>query len=111
MDWPLKDLNNVSSTPNDILIILNDNNMSIDLSVGGMKEYLLSLNTNETYNAVRFKARIGYRAKIGFIKEDRRKGLIRLTNAIKSAISHQQNMLKAWISANTLDRSMVITRS
>ena len=33
-------LNNVSSTPNDMLIILNDNNMSIDRSVGGMKQFL-----------------------------------------------------------------------
>ena len=49
-------LNNVSSSPNDLLIILNDNNMSIDRSVGGMKQYLLNLNTNETYNRVRFKA-------------------------------------------------------
>ena len=39
-------LNNVSSTPNDMLIILNDNNMSIDRSVGGMEQYLLNLDTN-----------------------------------------------------------------
>ena len=44
-------LNNVSSSPNNLLIILNDNNMSIDRSVGGMKQYLLGLNTNKTYNA------------------------------------------------------------
>lgn len=86
-------LNNVSSSPNDMLIILNDNNMSIDLSVGGMKEYLLGLNTNETYNAVRFKVSQWMRDK-GLLKEDRRKGLIRLTNAIKSAISHQQNIFE-----------------
>ena len=86
-------LNNVSSSPNDMLIILNDNNMSIDLSVGGMKEYLLGLNTNETYNSVRFKVSQWMRAK-GLLKEDRRKGLIRLTNAIKSAISHQQNIFE-----------------
>ncbi|MBR4602626.1 MAG: 1-deoxy-D-xylulose-5-phosphate synthase, partial [Prevotella sp.] len=48
-------LNNVSSSPNNLLIILNDNNMSIDRSVGGMKQLLLSLNTNETYNRWRFK--------------------------------------------------------
>ena len=83
----------VSSSPNDMLIILNDNNMSIDLSVGGMKEYLLGLNTNETYNSVRFKVSQWMRAK-GLLKEDRRKGLIRLTNAIKSAISHQQNIFE-----------------
>ena len=86
-------LNNVSSSPNDMLIILNDNNMSIDLSVGGMKQYLLGLNTNETYNTLRFKASQWLRSK-GMLKEDRRKGLIRLTNAIKSAISHQQNVFE-----------------
>ncbi len=86
-------LNNVSSSPNDMLIILNDNNMSIDLSVGGMKQYLLGMNTNETYNALRFKASHWLSSK-GLLKEDRRKGLIRLTNAIKSAISHQQNIFE-----------------
>ena len=40
-------LNNVSSTPNDMLIILNDNDMSIDRAVGGMEKYLLNLDTNE----------------------------------------------------------------
>ena len=86
-------LNNVSSSPNDMLIVLNDNNMSIDLSVGGMKQYLLGLNTNETYNALRFKVSQWLRAK-GMLQEDRRKGLIRLTNAIKSAISQQQNIFE-----------------
>ncbi|MCD8210581.1 MAG: thiamine pyrophosphate-dependent enzyme, partial [Prevotella sp.] len=48
-------LNNVSTTPNDMLIILNDNNMSIDRSVGGLKQALLKLNTGKTYNQIRFK--------------------------------------------------------
>ena len=86
-------LNNASSSPNDLLIILNDNNMSIDISVGGMKQYLLGLSTNETYNAVRFKVSQWMRSK-GMLKEERRNGLIRLTNAIKSAISHQQNIFE-----------------
>ena len=86
-------LNNVSSSPNDMLIILNDNNMSIDLSVGGMKQYLLGLNTNETYNAIRFKVTRWLSSK-GLLKEDRKNGLIRLTNALKSAISHQQNIFE-----------------
>ena len=86
-------LNNVSSTPNDMLIILNDNNMSIDRAVGGMQEYLLSLSTNETYNALRFKAS-RWLHKYGLMSEGRRKGLIRLSNAIKSAISHQQNVFE-----------------
>ncbi|MBR1687245.1 MAG: 1-deoxy-D-xylulose-5-phosphate synthase [Prevotella sp.] len=86
-------LNNASATPNDMLIILNDNNMSIDRSVGGMKQYLLSLNTNETYNALRFKVSQWMHRK-GMLEEDRRKGLIRLSNAVKSAISHQQNIFE-----------------
>ena len=86
-------LNNVSSSPNDLLIILNDNNMSIDLSVGGMKQYLLNLSTNETYNAIRFKASRWMNRK-GMLGEERRKGLIRLSNALKSAISHQQNIFE-----------------
>ena len=86
-------LNNVSSSDNDILIILNDNNMSIDRAVGGMQEYLLSLSTNETYNALRFKAS-RWLHRIGLLEDDRRKGLIRLSNAVKSAISHQQNVFE-----------------
>ena len=84
-------LNNVSSSPNDLLIILNDNNMSIDSSVGGMKQYLLNLNTTKTYNALRFKASKWLSNK-GMLGDDRRKGIIRLSNAMKSAISHQQNI-------------------
>ena len=86
-------LNNVSSSPNDLLIILNDNNMSIDRSVGGMKEYLIHLNTNETYNKLRFKAYRWLNRK-GYLGEERRKGIIRLSNALKSAISHQQNIFE-----------------
>jgi 1-deoxy-D-xylulose-5-phosphate synthase len=86
-------LNNVSTTDNDILIILNDNNMSIDRAVGGMQEYLLSLSTNETYNALRFKV-TSWLHKRGLFEDDRRRGLIRLTNAFKSAISHQQNVFE-----------------
>ncbi len=86
-------LNNAASMPNDLLIVLNDNNMSIDRAVGGMQEYLLSLNTNETYNALRFKLSHWLHRK-GLLEEDRRKGLIRLSNAVKSAISHQQNVFE-----------------
>lgn len=86
-------LNNASSTRNDMLIILNDNNMSIDRSVGGMKQYLLGLSTNETYNAMRFKLSQWLHSK-GYLEEDRKNGLIRLGNALKSAISHQQNIFE-----------------
>ena len=86
-------LNNVSTTPNDMLIVLNDNNMSIDRSVGGLKQALLKLNTNETYNRMRFKASRWLNSK-GYLNDDRRKGILRLNNALKSAISHQQNIFE-----------------
>ena len=86
-------LNNVSTTPNDMIIILNDNNMSIDRSVGGMKQYLLRLNTNETYNKLRYKAAKWLHSN-GMLDDNRRKGIIRLSNALKSAISHQQNIFE-----------------
>lgn len=86
-------LNNVSSQPNDLLIILNDNDMSIDRAVGGMEQYLLNLDTNETYNRLRFKASQWLHAK-GLLNEDRRKGLLRFNNALKSALAHQQNIFE-----------------
>ena len=86
-------LNNVSSSPNDLLIILNDNDMSIDRSVGGMKEYLLRLSTNKTYNSLRYKAS-KWLIEQGVLTEGRKKGLIRLANAVKSAISEQQNIFE-----------------
>jgi 1-deoxy-D-xylulose-5-phosphate synthase len=65
--------------------------MSIDRSVGGMKQYLLNLSTNETYNCIKFKTARWFN-RHGLLNDDRKKGLIRLTNAMKSAISHQQNI-------------------
>ena len=86
-------LNNVSSTPNDMLIILNDNDMSIDRAVGGMEKYLLQLDTNETYNKIRFKASQWLHSK-GILNNNRKNGIIRLNNAFKSVLSHQQNIFE-----------------
>ena len=86
-------LNNVSSSPNDLLIVLNDNDMSIDRAVGGMEKYLLNLDTNATYNRLRDKASTWLHS-MGYLNDDRRKGIIRLNNALKSALSHQQNVFE-----------------
>lgn len=86
-------LNNASSTPNDILIILNDNNMSIDRSVGGMKHYLHQLHTSGWYNHARFM--ISQKLyNWGWLNDDRRKKLIRFNNSLKSLISNQQNVFE-----------------
>lgn len=86
-------LNNVSSSPNNLLIVLNDNDMSIDRAVGGMEKYLLNLDTNATYNRLRDKAS-KWLHSMGYLNDDRRKGIIRLNNALKSALSHQQNVFE-----------------
>lgn len=86
-------LNNVSSTPNDMLIILNDNDMSIDRAVGGMEKYLLQLDTNETYNSLRFRAS-KWLDRNGYLSDKRKKSILRFNNALKSALSHQQNIFE-----------------
>lgn len=86
-------INNTASTPNDMLIVLNDNNMSIDRSVGGMRKYLLQLTTNTTYNNIRYrvsKKLFGW----GILNEKRRRGLIRFSNSLKSVLSRQKNIFE-----------------
>ena len=86
-------INNTASTPNDMLIVLNDNNMSIDRSVGGMRTYLLRLTTNTTYNNIRYKISqklFGW----GILTEKRRRGLIRLSNSLKSVLARQKNIFE-----------------
>lgn len=86
-------LNNASSTPNNLLIILNDNNMAIDRSVGGMKQYLLNLQMSEGYNRIRYKISQMFH-KWGILNEERRKSLIRFNNSLKSMLVQQQNVFE-----------------
>lgn len=86
-------LNNVSSTPNNLLIILNDNDMAIDRSVGGMKQYLLNLQTSERYNRIRYTLSKKFH-DWGWLNEEKRKSLIRFNNSLKSVIAQQQNIFE-----------------
>ena len=86
-------LNNASATSNNLLIILNDNDMAIDRSVGGMKQYLFNLTTSNRYNQLRFKlSRMLF--KLGILNEERRKALIRFGNSLKSMAAQQQNIFE-----------------
>lgn len=86
-------LNNASSTPNNMLIILNDNDMAIDRSVGGMKRYLFNMTTSNRYNQIRFRiARL--LTRMGLLTDERRKALIRLGNSLKSLAAQQQNIFE-----------------
>jgi 1-deoxy-D-xylulose-5-phosphate synthase len=46
-------LNNAGAMNSDLLVILNDNNMSIDPNVGALKEYLADITTSKTFNKMR----------------------------------------------------------
>lgn len=86
-------LNNASSTPNNLLIVLNDNDMAIDRTVGGMKEYLLNMTTSNRYNRIRQKiARVMFRW--GILNEARRKSVIRFNNSLKSLLFQEQNVFE-----------------
>jgi len=84
-------LNNVASTNNNLLIILNDNNMSIDHSVGGMKHYLHQLHTSKLYNYLRFRTS-QHLFKWGILNESRRQRIIRFNNSLKMLFTNQQNI-------------------
>lgn len=86
-------LNNVSSTPNNLLIILNDNNMSIDKSVGGMSQLLISMHSSHLYNKIRYRmARIFTR--MGLLNSQRAKSLTRFNNGLKAMLFKQQNIFE-----------------
>ncbi|MBR4849000.1 MAG: 1-deoxy-D-xylulose-5-phosphate synthase [Bacteroidaceae bacterium] len=86
-------LNNLSSTPNNLLVILNDNNMSIDKSVGGMSQLLISMHSSRIYNKIRYAIAKGLR-KIGLLNEQRANALIRFNNGLKAMLFRQQNIFE-----------------
>lgn len=86
-------LNNVSNNPNDLLIVLNDNDMSIDNNVGALHSYLSDLTTSAGYNRFRSKLSL-YLKKKGILTEERRRALIRFSNSLKSVVSRKQNIFE-----------------
>lgn len=86
-------LNNASTTPNNLLIILNDNNMSIDTAVGGMKQYLHNLHTSPFYNSLRNTAAIKLGAW-GWLDDKRRRSILRFNNSVKSLLLGQRNIFE-----------------
>lgn len=86
-------LNNVSESDNNMLIVLNDNKISIDRSVGGFKKYLLNLTTAPSYNKWRY--RFGkVLDKLGLMKDGNNKRILRFNNSVKSLLTKQQNIFE-----------------
>jgi len=86
-------LNNASSSDNNLLIILNDNNMSIDKSVGGMSQLLISMHSSRLYNKIRHRA-ANFFTKIGLLNKDRAASLTRFNNGLKAMLYQQKNIFE-----------------
>lgn len=86
-------LNNASQSRNNLLIILNDNDMSIDPNVGALHKYLSRIHTSRKYNNMRDKAYRGFR-RFGWITERGRGIIMRFNNSIKALMSGNQNIFE-----------------
>lgn len=88
-------LNNASSFDNDLLIIVNDNNMSIDRNVGGLNKYMVDLLTSQTYNNVRRDLYKGLR-KLHIIEEGAHRDWQTVNNKLKSFVARQNNLFDSF---------------
>ena len=86
-------LNNVCVNPNNLLVILNDNNMAIDNAVGGLSEYLTDITSSAFYNKWRFRC-YHFLKKIGLMKTSTRNRMVRMGNHIKSALTGGSNIFE-----------------
>lgn len=83
-------LNNVSSYPNDLLVVVNDNNMSIDANVGGLNKYLVDLNTSHAYNTIRYDLYRGLR-QMNLMNDRRKRNIQRINNSVKSLLTQNHS--------------------
>jgi len=86
-------LNNAAANKSNLLIVLNDNDMSIDHNVGALNKSLVNLTTSKSYNTFRYRA---YKLlkKLHLIDERHRGVILRFNNSLKSLISKQQNIFE-----------------
>ena len=86
-------LNNASETPNNLLIILNDNEMSIDPAVGGFRNYLHHLHTSSFYNRLRYRTS-KFLSNHGMLSDKGRTRILRFNNSVKSFLQGRQNIFE-----------------
>lgn len=84
-------LNNAGASNTDLLVILNDNNMSIDPNVGAMKEYLLSITASRRYNRIKDKTWNILRPFPGL-----RNMMQKATTAMKIGLLRQSNLFESF---------------
>ena len=83
-------LNNTSMLPNNLLIVLNDNNMAIDPIKGGFTQYLVDITTSKRYNKWRWGI---YRLarKLHIINDSNKGRVQRFANNLKAILTKQPN--------------------
>lgn len=86
-------LNNVANTPNNLLIILNDNDMSIDRNVGSLNSHMAHITTSRGYNALRYHTYHAMR-RLHLLNEESRGRILRFNNSLKSLINKEQNIFE-----------------
>jgi 1-deoxy-D-xylulose-5-phosphate synthase len=87
-------LNNAGIEKSNILVILNDNNIAIDESVGALKEYLLDITTSRTYN--KFKDEVwNVLGKIRKLGPNAQTLVSQLESGIKSTFLDRSNLFEA----------------
>ncbi len=87
-------MNHAGIEKSNVLIILNDNNMSIDPNVGALKEYLTDITTSHTYNELRdnvWKA-LG---KLPIGKNYSREMASKVEASLKGLVSKSSNLFEA----------------
>ena len=86
-------INNASIHKNNLLIVLNDNDMSIDRPVGALGEYMTKLSTSKSYNDFRYKT-YQFMRKHHIISDSGKGVVLRFNNAMKSLLTGQQNIFE-----------------
>jgi len=87
-------LNHAGVSDTNLLIILNDNCMSIDPNVGALKDYLTDITTSKTYN--RLKDDVwNLLGKLSNFGKNAQEIVSKLENGIKSTLLSQSNLFES----------------
>ncbi|MFN7540002.1 MAG: 1-deoxy-D-xylulose-5-phosphate synthase [Bacteroidota bacterium] len=87
-------MNHAGVADSDLLIILNDNCMSIDPNVGALKEYLTDISTSPTYNKVRDEI-WNLMGKLPIGENFSKSMASRLEAGLKGLVSNSSNLFEA----------------
>ncbi len=79
---------------NNLLVILNDNCMSIDPNVGALKEYLTDITTSHTYNKVKDEV-WNLLGKISKFGPDAQTVASKISQALKGSLLKQSNLFES----------------